>query len=189
MPIPRGTLVELLDQYSNVYPASPTGARGWIRAKRELPDVDPEVYVEWDKTHWRYHGEKDGWTFEHHFRPVVDGVVQAPEALMPDLGQIIRQAQEQVNDERCPHCGDFHDLESVFADAIAAAQDSLLESEAFFIVAVRPTEDGDQVVYEPEIFAEALDPTAKRVIEAQLLSVAVQLFEQHLADISPFHGE
>lgn len=182
------TLVELQDQYSNVYPASPTGARGWVRARRELPMTDAEVYIEWDKGHWRYHGEKDGWTFEHHFRVVTD---EAPEPESADLAGIIERAQDQVNNERCQDCGEIHDDDQTrFIDTLVSAHESLLESDGYFIIAVHPKREGSNVVYEPAIFSEALDPTTKGVVEAQILGAAVQLFQRHLnVSVRSLEGE
>lgn len=179
-PLTLDSLVELLDQYSDVYPRSVTGARGWVRARREMPKVDPEVYIEWAKDHWRYHDELDGWTYEHHFRLVDDSVPEIDAG--PDMHQILERAHQQLDQERCSHCGDFHDGQEAYLDGIQDAQDAALSADAYFTVVLSTRTDGDVTYYEPVIFAEALSATARTMLEAQLVHVASQVLEAHMLD-------
>lgn len=173
-PLKLDSLVELLDQYSDVYPASPTGARGWVRARREMPKSDPEVYIEWDKDHWRYHGEFDGWTFEHHFRPTADG------SDAPNMGYILDRANEQLDAERCSNCGELHDTHDAFLETLMEAQEAALGSDGYFVVTLTPREDNGMVFYQPDMFSHTLNSTAKGMIEAQLVHVAAQLFATNM---------
>lgn len=43
------------------------GNVGWIREHREEKYGYHQVLVEWDKDHWAYNGQPDGWTWEGHF--------------------------------------------------------------------------------------------------------------------------
>lgn len=168
-------MVELLDQYSDVYPSSPTGARGWVRGKRQLSKSDPEVYIEWDKTHWRYQNERDGWTFEHHFKPVDD----------LDMHQILSNAQEQVEAERCSECGGVHTPEGTpeeFLDVLMEASEAAVASDGYFIITLTPREYEGYLVYEPEIYSRVLSETAREMIKAQLVHYAGQLFTQTALD-------
>lgn len=179
MPLKLDSLVELQDRYSNVYPLSPSGARGWVRARREMPKNDPEVFIEWDKSHWRYHGEKDGWTFEHHFRPVEDEVASIENA--PNImEQILAEAKRKIEEDRCPNCGGFHDQQDEFLTTLHEAQDAALGSDGYFIITLTPRTQGEYTVYEPQIHTQVLNETAQQLIEAQLVHIAVQLFEQRM---------
>lgn len=162
------TMVELLDQYSDVYPRSPTGARGWIRGKRQLSKSDPEIYIEWDKTHWRYQQERDGWTFEHHFKPVQD----------IDLHEILADAQRQVESERCPDCGRDHQAPQEFLELLMQAQEKALGSDGFFIITLTPKVADGVTIYEPEIFSHTLTDAAECMIKAQLAYFTSQLYAQ-----------
>lgn len=179
MALKLNSLVELLDQYSAVYPNSATGARGFVRARRELPKSEPEIYVEWDKIHWRYHGERDGWTFEHHFREVSAG--PDPEPLPSLVQNMLTEASARVDAERCPECGDVHDDEGdIFLDELARGQEAALESDGFLIVAVRaePTEDGIKFI--PSLHSYTLTPDIKALLETQLVDFAAQILERDL---------
>ena len=51
---------------------SRVGNEGWVR-KRKLDKYGyPQVLVEWDKDHWAYNGQPDGWTWEGHFEIAED---------------------------------------------------------------------------------------------------------------------
>lgn len=196
------TLVELQDQYSDVYPLSPTGARGWVRAYREMPDIDPEVYIEWDKTHWRYHGEKDGWTYAHHFRPVTDTLddlkiedpdpthtpkpEEAPRAKVKDsitMEEVLEAARRQVESERCPGCGEIHNpIEDEFINTLMVAQDRAVASEGYLIVTVTPRVEGSLTVYQPEVAYRTLTTQAAKAIESQVAFIAAQLYEEFASD-------
>src|SRR5574338_1211558 len=63
-----GTKVELRPEMAGVYAKATAGSVGTITGVKEDEGFDM-VYIEWDKTHWRYNGEPDGWTFESHFVP------------------------------------------------------------------------------------------------------------------------
>lgn len=172
------SLVELQDQYSNVYPKSPTGARGWVRARRELPQQDPEIFIEWDQSHWRYHGEKDGWTYEHHFRPVQDEVADVePNNLME---HILSEAKRKVEAERCPHCGEIHDEKDDYISTLSLAQETALGADGFFMVTLTPEHRDGMTIYAPKLFSNALNETAQKMIEAQLVHLATQLFERRM---------
>lgn len=176
-PIAKGTLVELLDQYSDVYPQSPSGARGWVRSRREMDRRETEVFIEWDKSHWRYHGERDGWTFEHHFRPVDDTI--------PSLGldRILADAQDRVDEDRCSHCGELHlNDQEAYLETLTQAQDAALGADAFFTITLTPVQDGDSTIYQPVVFAETLNETARQMIETQIIHIAAQIFETDMID-------
>lgn len=164
------TLVELLGQYAEVYPTSVTGARGWVRAKRELRQTDPQIYIEWDKAHWRFRGEPDGWTFEHHFRVVSDTPEIDPDG--PSITSVIEGAEERVGYERCPDCGQIHGEEGDYLDALMQAHEATLNADAFLIIALIPSEGDGRTTYTPEIYAHGLNRSAERLLESQMVHLA-----------------
>lgn len=171
-------LVELLDQYTDVYPRSVSGARGRVRMRREMPQVEPEIFIDWDKTHWRYHNETDGWTYEHHFRPVDISVPSDPDPSLMET--ILDDASDQLDAERCPECGGFHPAESDYLDTLMQSQEAALASDAFLTITLSPRQEGEFVVFEPEVFSAALNPTARDMIAMQLVSMAAQLYQDSI---------
>lgn len=175
-----GMLVELKDQYSNVYPTSPTGARAWVRRRREDPGVDPEIYVEWDKTHWRYHGERDGWTFAHHFQPVGANEIFDHEQL--DAADFIKEAERRLDAERCPDCGEIHGDADDYLATLAAGSEAALQGEAFLMITLGGEARDGVTLYQPRVWARALNDTAREMIEAQIVDLASQLLQDHATD-------
>lgn len=176
------SLVELLDQYSNAYPNSPTGARGWIRGKRLMSSFDPQVWISWDKDHWRYQGERDGWAYEHHFRPVTDF---APEPNKFDIQELLSTAQEHVESEvdgpqPCPFCGEIHEDQEDYLNVLMEAQEAALGADGFFILTLAPQVYDNRVVYEPEMFSEYMTTTAQEMLETQIIHLAFQLIERDM---------
>lgn len=130
-----GERVELLpgreDVYDKVFPASP----GVISGLRKDEYGYPQVYIIWDKEHWRYNGEPDMWTFASHFRPIEGAereligpeVYDVPSAIPEDLD--IPSPEEMVVMEN-------------YMDALIAAADRASESDAFFFICLKQDEDG-----------------------------------------------
>lgn len=106
------------------------GHEGWIREHREEKYGYPQVLIEWDKDHWAYNGQPDGWTWEGHFELVEEQV----------MGQDKQDIQEALRG-----------LALRFADDIASAIDGEKEPEGVTKVRVQsepPTEPEDGPISE-----------------------------------------
>src|SRR3954463_12981755 len=67
---PIGAKVELLPGCEDVYSRAVSASQGVVR-KRQFDEAGfPLVYIEWDKEHWRFNEEEDGWTFASHFKVI-----------------------------------------------------------------------------------------------------------------------
>src|SRR5881628_1363731 len=65
--IPLNARVALKDGADNVYIYALAGTEGWVRGFKTDAEGFELVKIEWDKEHWRYNGQPDGWTFADHF--------------------------------------------------------------------------------------------------------------------------
>jgi hypothetical protein len=78
--IPLEKRVRLKGDRADIYPRAYGGAEAIVK-KHSVDPIGgyPMVYVEWDKKHWTYQGERDMWTFEDHFDVVEDEKPPPPE--------------------------------------------------------------------------------------------------------------
>lgn len=132
-----GDRVELLpgreDVYEKVFPASPGVISGFRRGKFDYP----EVFIIWDKDHWRYNGEPDMWTFASHFRPI--------EGAEPELiGAEVHDIPSSIPDEPEPHIPTNEENQAMedYMEALISAADRASESDAFFFICLKSDGDG-----------------------------------------------
>lgn len=132
--------VELLPDCEQVYARAVAGSRGTIRAC-ETDDYEFEkVYIEWDKAHWRYNEEPDGWTFASHFKPV-EGELQ-----------LVGEGAEIESEAPCPDCGHHHPDEThveKYVDDIMSGFEQAAESDGFLLITM-------QRRFDPELGAEVV---------------------------------
>src|SRR3954462_1476071 len=77
--IPLHSRVALKPGADEIYTHAFVGSEGWVRAIKKDADGFEMVNVEWDKDHWRFNGQPDGWTFSDHFDVI--GPPELPEAV------------------------------------------------------------------------------------------------------------
>lgn len=128
--LPPDTYVELLPGFEQVYDFALAGTRGWIRDTQEDEYGFEKVYVEWDKNHWRYQGEPDGWTFANHFQEVKETElvepqdVVVPATLDPEMSDDDLADQREVQIEK-------------YVNDISEAFDKAADSDGFFLITMR----------------------------------------------------
>jgi hypothetical protein len=173
--IPVNAKVELLPGRDEVYQFAQSGSRGWAR-KTTVDELGfPMIYVEWDKDHWKYNGEEDGWTFESHFK-MIEEPPTPPASVATEL---IQQAQARRDEERCQHCGEEHGADvqkaSEFLAILEKATQAAAAAEGFFVVTISPEYDPalpGVAIYRPKIFTGLMTDDAADMIEAQVVHLA-----------------
>lgn len=131
-----GERVELLpgreDVYDQVFPASP----GVVSGLRKDEYGYPQVYVIWDKDHWRYNGEPDMWTFASHFRPI-EGAER--ELIGPEVHEVPSSVPDR---EAFIPTEEQEEMMESYMDTLIAAADKASESDAFFFICLKHDEEG-----------------------------------------------
>lgn len=161
-----GTRVELLSDRAGVYKRAVGGSIGVVRDKK-IDEGFPMVYIEWDKEHWRYAGEPDGWTFESHFQPTektsIFHALDDPEAFAE---QIARRIQDDIEDE---------DLIDNYIDKLNQVVSLLAESEGFIVIAARqePHPKGEEKsIVVPYVFGGFMNEATMLLLEAQMVQMS-----------------
>src|SRR4051812_35148617 len=104
---PPNALVELKAGPDDLYQNATAGSRGYVKQSREDEHGFDMIYVEWDKTDWRYNGQPDGWLFESHFDIVPEddsfGEPNIDTFIKPGpSSDIMRTAMERAENEEIP---------------------------------------------------------------------------------------
>lgn len=147
--LPEGTYVELKDGCDEVYVLAWAGSRGTITAHDTDEHGFDRVYIEWDKDHWRYNGELDGWTFASHFEPV-DPVDTAPKELPkgPDLMEAPEDPEAMMMG--APPVWEGEHMET-YIDSMMHSFDRAAESDGFVLITMKRGENeemGPTITYE-----------------------------------------
>lgn len=175
MDIPLHSRVALKDGADSVYAFALPGSQGWVRDHKKDEDEFPLVFVEWDKDHWRFNNQPDGWTFASHFKIVGDPELPTDpvEALtMPvvDLS-LVPPSDEQVED---------------YIEALTEAMDAASESEGFMILTVRRMpnpENPSEHIFMPQIYTHSVSQEASLLLDIQLAECAASNYEEMIATI------
>lgn len=183
---PLHARVALVDGADDVYAFALAGTEGWVREVKVDEYGFDMIRVEWDKDHWRYNGQPDGWTFESHFKQVGD----------PQPPEIEEFEEEDIEP------GDITFTEPAASEAqieqyiemLSEAMDAASDSEAFFMIAVRriPNPDNPQeLMFVPQIFMDSTSREGGLLLEIQLAECAANSYEemvQQLIDQLRKHG-
>lgn len=171
--IPLGSRVALKDGMDSVYLFALPQAEGWVRDRKTDGDGFDLVFVEWDKDHWRYNGQKDGWTFQEHF----DVKERAEEkAEQPDLEELLAQIQAVPRDPS-------DDEAEEFFDELSEAFDHAAEGEGYFIIVIRRKQTDEGEVLYPEIFAGTLSDEAGLLMDAQVAQIASASYQEMMVKL------
>lgn len=165
--IPIHSRVALKNGVEDVYALAVPGTEGWVRDHKIDDDGFAMVAIEWDKDHWRFNGQPDGWTFADHFKvigtpdpPMEQGSMSDDELLDP------RPSDEQIE---------------MYIDTISDAMDTAAESDGFFMLAVRSMPNPDnpsETVFVPTVIMQALTQEAEIILDVQLMDCANTTYQQ-----------
>lgn len=181
---------------------SRTGNEGWIRKRKRDRYGYPQVLIEWDKDHWAYNGQEDGWTWEGQFEAVEENKMSGPAA--PDnpnddrdekvrevtetfvrslFGVLGQQAEERTEPEaESEPAEDTDDWDSLASQAAEA----LVNSPAYVLVALEhlhPPVPGAPPMIIPRVFHAAKKPDYALIAQSQLGHVLVALQDETIAGV------
>src|SRR5438552_2393978 len=131
--IPQHSRVALKNGADSVYVFALAGSEGWVRDHKKDDDEFDLVLVEWDKDHWRYNGQPDGWTFASHFKIIGDP--ELPVEKDDDKEEAAHEVEEllaQLSEKSDP-IEEQDDVEE-FMEKLSDAMEAASESEGFFMV-------------------------------------------------------
>lgn len=191
--------VEIKPDVTGIYPKARAFMQGWVRAQKRDDLGYPMIYVEWDKTHWAYSGEADGWTMEAHFNlveePIVEEKKKLPEGLEDALfnamsraleayGDKDQPAEESTSDDAGPNAETFglnRDLSvsdsepPTYQQMLQEAFEAASNAEAFYmVVATKHNAGNTNEIIMPHFFSQYQREDAMILLEATLSDLGAQ---------------
>jgi hypothetical protein len=178
LPYRKGSRVRLKEGFDLVYPMSFPGAEAIIGAYTIDPEKYERIFVEWDKSHWRYNYERDMLTYASHFEVIAPPEVEPeivpelpepavnasahPEASPEFLKRLMAAAEEEIGDES---------LVDQFASVLSKATETMADGTAFMLVTVSP-EPGGSGKLAPYFFSAMLDNESAHAAQLAFAQIA-----------------
>lgn len=156
-----------------VYALAPAGSEGWVRGLK-LDSVGwPMILIEWDRDHWTYNKEPDGWTFEEHFEPVEDEMSE--EGNIEEQFEAFKkwQAEQQGGVEPVEI-----DVAERYQQDLRDATEIAKKAEGFFMVLIERQDDGVDLGFVPRVFNSLKDERIGALLESQLGIIAGYAHQQ-----------
>lgn len=163
---------------------SRVGNEGWIRKRRRDKYGYPQVFIQWDKDHWAYNSQEDGWTWEGQFEEVKDNKMNDNNqsknlenqirditenfvsAIFSTLGQEKKSdsSPEAVIEDDAANIDDTP-WEELSSEAIA----SLAKSRGYLLISLEDAEaENAPEMMIPRIFQACREPDYALIIQSQL---------------------
>lgn len=181
--------VRIKDSVTHMYPMARAFSEAVVKKRMHDPLGYPMIFVEWDKDHWAYSGEENGWAFEAHFDRVEE-TEMAEEKGKPDLAEALAKLLEQYRpvqedsetgspQENDPDQEDGSDYESILAKALEDAQDG----EAYIVLVAYPEEYQGTPIIVPRIYTNSKRDDAALLLDATMADFVAQSYSRMVTDL------
>lgn len=186
--IPQHSRVALKNGTESVYTFCLAGSEGWARDSKTDDDGFKLLLIEWDKDHWRYNGQPDGYSFASHFKvigppepPVMEEDEEVdtgdePEARI-EVANFLAQIKADMSE---PSEADS------YMEELSDAMESASESEGFVMFTVKRSINPDnpnEVLFAPEIHSATLSEEARLILDVQLAECASQSYQDMISHL------
>lgn len=174
---------------------SRVGNEGWIRKRKRDKYGYPQVLIEWDKDHWAYNGQEDGWTWEGQFEAtkengmdkgtqpdnsgnLEDQVRAIAEDFVKSIFSVLSApvAQSDIDEDPENDEDDWVEDPDRWEELAVQAKASIGNSPAYLVMALEYAQgDDSQPTIMPSIFCAARDPKHALMIQSHLAHVLANL--------------
>lgn len=168
--ITAGAMVQLLPGREEVYPRALAGSQGSVFAVKEDEYGFHQVYVHWDKNHWRYNGEEDCWTFADHFEVIGDAPTNELEVEPFEIPVV---PEEFDSDQRMQE----------YLEMLMVAFEKASESHGFYLITMKRDMDpeiGEMFVV--DVLQGTSDPALKDIPASELFHFVEQEMRKRFND-------
>jgi hypothetical protein len=177
------------DGQDALYQRAYAGSEGWARKHKKDEFGYPMIYVEWDKNHWAYNGEKDRWALEAHFDPVEESKVSETPTPQgdPDFNKFMefmytqfqQQAKDHQPDAPVEEVADTDEgTEDEFQAAAQEAGERAGKSESFLLITASYEQAGEEQVLVPRVMQCYKTDESALLLEMQLPHLAMTAHQQ-----------
>lgn len=181
----KGDRVRLKGQGQDaLYEAAYAGAEGQVRGLRHDKLGYPEIYVVWDKTHWTYNGEDDGWTMESHFDILEDDMDSHDNDKHPVSKDLLREMAKQMGYDLVPsESPNATDLDAEYERIASAALEAITEGSAFVVLTVREGNSEQGPAKVTEVFNGYKDEVSQYLVEANVSRIGSKAHERVISKV------
>jgi hypothetical protein len=180
---------------------SRTGNEGWIRKRKRDKYGYPQIFIQWDKDHWAYNGQEDGWTWEGQFEAVEEDVMaetprQSEEmeaqvrgitenfvsALFGALGHPEGEAKSEVEETSVE---ESQSEEAAQWESLAAeAGEAIVNSPGYLVIALEYAKAPDAPpMIIPRVFHASRKPDYALIVQSQLAHLVASLQDATIAQV------
>ena len=182
---------------------SRVGNEGWIRKRKRDKYGYPQVLIEWDKDHWAYNGQEDGWTWEGQFEAVEENEMAEDNKQDNNLEETVRGITENfvqaIFGAMNPAAGEESKAEPPEAEETQTKEDpdkwatlaaetteAIADSPAYLVIALErvqmPEKDTPPMII-PRVFHAAHKPEYALIVQSQLAHVLASLQDSTIAGV------
>lgn len=170
--------VKLKDGYDECYTIARSGAVAYVIDVKEDPMGYPCALIKWDRNHWTYDGESDGWAYQSHFEPIEGTMPEGSDKQVPDplelikdvdpqlLAQVIMAIKAAQGDD--PEVTVDNLKAAQLADAKRAVTEEIEDTEAFLLISIRRVEEEGEAVLDPQVISFSKTEEGVLAVEAQM---------------------
>ena len=163
-----------------------TGNEGWITQHRYDRNGLPEVYIQWDRTHWADNDQPDRWTYEEHFDIVEEPKMAEDKDMDPaEVAKAIElyRMMKAMNGDNVggePSVSDLDaEMKAHYTANAEKARQLIDKGEAFVLIAVTREENDAAPMGELRVGMahSSLSPETDVLVGSQLSVLAAQYHE------------
>jgi hypothetical protein len=184
---------------------SRVGNEGWIRKRKRDKYGYPQVLIEWDKDHWAYNGQEDGWTWEGQFEAVEENKMDDPtqQNNQEEIEDKVRGITENFVKSIFSALGSTQQIEAPSSDASVVEDDvkepgdadkyedlavqageALTKAPAYLVIALDYMEvPGALPMITPRVFHAAREPEYALIVQSQLAHLLASLQDATIAGV------
>lgn len=186
---------------------SRVGNEGWIRKRKRDRYGYPQVLIEWDKDHWAYNGQEDGWTWEGQFEAVEENQMAEEQptnstesedrvreitenfvkAIFGAVGPPVAQVERPPNDITAQPQTEESEGDK-WEDLAAQASEVIATAPAYLVIALERAEapaeaPGAPAMIIPRVFHAAQKPEYALIVQSQIAHVLASLQDSTIAGV------
>lgn len=163
--------VRIKDSVTHMYRSARAYGEGTVKATRHDDLGYPLIFVEWDKDHWAYSGEADGWTLEAHFDLVGEEKMDEKD-LAKALADLVKKfGLDGVKEDKVEEKKGM-----TYDQVLNRAIDDALDGEAFIVLVAKPESYDESGLIVPHIYVHSKSDDAAMFLNAVMADVAAQSY-------------
>jgi hypothetical protein len=173
-----GDRVRVKDSVTHMYQYARVHNEGFVRGLEYDTLGYPLILIEWDRDHWAYSGEDDGWTDEAHFELVEDQMEKDNrfDDLLTGLSNLVSSFQEEGEKKEKSDSAKSDEYGLSYDQVLNKAVDDARDGEAFIVLVARPDEFNNTEIISPRIYMHSKREDAALMLDACMADAAAQTY-------------